>query len=269
MKKFTLLELMIVIAIIGILVSILLPSLWKAREAARNALCMSNIRQLATGLILYCKNSNNFFPDTERAGKYDKRNWSWAGNSMLKRNGLSRDDDFDNNGAANRPLNKYLGWQQGNEMEFLNCPSDNSLYNSHRDYSFEGKYSWYRMFGTSYSINKHPGPFTIGRDDGGPSRKGPQTLSAIREPSRMVMASGNDGNNAINQPTFWNVMGNQSASEAENGWVTIDQHRNYGGPGVRSNVVKADLSGTPSVPVVLNLNGTDLWDNWKWSEDPR
>ncbi|MCH2208096.1 MAG: prepilin-type N-terminal cleavage/methylation domain-containing protein [Lentisphaerales bacterium] len=42
MKKFTLMELLIVIAIIGILTSILLPSLHKAREKTKSAVCKSN-----------------------------------------------------------------------------------------------------------------------------------------------------------------------------------------------------------------------------------
>ena len=59
MRKFTLLELLIAIAIIGILLSLLLPSLGKAREHAYFAVCKSNNKQLMTAFALYAKNNEN------------------------------------------------------------------------------------------------------------------------------------------------------------------------------------------------------------------
>ena len=50
---FTLVELLVVVAIIALLMSILLPSLSRARETARSVVCKSNLRQMTTGWIQY------------------------------------------------------------------------------------------------------------------------------------------------------------------------------------------------------------------------
>jgi len=52
---FTLIELLVVIAIIAILAAILFPVFAKAREKARQTMCASNNKQIATALLMYCQ----------------------------------------------------------------------------------------------------------------------------------------------------------------------------------------------------------------------
>jgi prepilin-type N-terminal cleavage/methylation domain-containing protein len=68
MKKFTLIELLIVIAIIGILVSLLLPSLGSARDRAKIAVCMSNHAQIMRGLTQYASKNNHSLPPANLGG---------------------------------------------------------------------------------------------------------------------------------------------------------------------------------------------------------
>ncbi|MBA4039363.1 MAG: hypothetical protein C0468_03380 [Planctomyces sp.] len=60
---FTLIELLVVIAIIATLVAILLPSLRNARQAARGAVCLSQIRQIGLAHAAYANEHRERFPD--------------------------------------------------------------------------------------------------------------------------------------------------------------------------------------------------------------
>jgi len=61
-SAFTLIELLTVIAIIGILAAILIPTVGRVRESARSIQCGSNMRQITMALRLYAQDNRNFFP---------------------------------------------------------------------------------------------------------------------------------------------------------------------------------------------------------------
>jgi prepilin-type N-terminal cleavage/methylation domain-containing protein/prepilin-type processing-associated H-X9-DG protein len=63
LAAFTLIELLTVIAIIGILAAILIPTVGSVREAAKASVCVSNLRQIGLSTILYALDNKDRLPD--------------------------------------------------------------------------------------------------------------------------------------------------------------------------------------------------------------
>ncbi len=68
-KGFTLIELLVVIAIIAILAAILFPVFARAREKARQTSCLSNVKEIALGALMYAQDYD------EKLGIYDWQAW--------------------------------------------------------------------------------------------------------------------------------------------------------------------------------------------------
>jgi prepilin-type N-terminal cleavage/methylation domain-containing protein len=99
-KGFTLIELLVVIAIIALLVSILLPSLQKAQDLAKEAICRQNMSSAFRALTLYAEDNDGWIPP--RGGN---RNTYWAKWWQF----LS--PDVDHGGGSG--VHGYAGWSSG------------------------------------------------------------------------------------------------------------------------------------------------------------
>jgi prepilin-type N-terminal cleavage/methylation domain-containing protein/prepilin-type processing-associated H-X9-DG protein len=69
-RGFTLVELLVVIGIIALLISILLPSLSKARRAANSLSCAANLRSIVQGMQIYATQYKGFYPGGMTSGRF-------------------------------------------------------------------------------------------------------------------------------------------------------------------------------------------------------
>lgn len=74
-RGFTLVELLVVIAMVAVLAAMLLPVLSRARESARKAACQSNLRQIGTAFRLYASDYDELYPCNGDRNLWMGRNW--------------------------------------------------------------------------------------------------------------------------------------------------------------------------------------------------
>ena len=118
-RGFTLIELLVVIAIIGILAAMVFPVFARARESARKAVCLSNVKNIALAIQMYLGDNNDTFPPTDHDQEFNDYWTQQAANRPWGDNGCP-------DGAFK--ANPYLRWpvirdEYTKNRDVWRCPS--------------------------------------------------------------------------------------------------------------------------------------------------
>jgi len=128
---------LVVIGIIALLISILLPSLSRAREQGNKIACLSNMRQIGNAIIMYTTANKGFFPRSAALSEQSDDWIYWQADRATTRDQC--------------PFVNYMGEKFFNPAHYR-CPSD--VYDDHPTYPF------------SYTMNEFMGGLLYAPDPG-------------------------------------------------------------------------------------------------------
>jgi prepilin-type N-terminal cleavage/methylation domain-containing protein/prepilin-type processing-associated H-X9-DG protein len=188
---FTLVELLVVIGIIALLLSILLPSLRKARAIAMRLACASNLKQISLAMNLYLNGNENTYPCAQDPVSTAPAYWLWMGRGWR---------GF---------VEPYLGGNiDANNPSVLFCPQDHAAKDNYESTSY------------AYSMAFYHSPDQIDDMNSYADTYGKNSLPSI--PQRSLNVARPSGKILIGE---W--LSNHAPVSNDPGWWTWEGSRNF------------------------------------------
>lgn len=205
---FTLVELLTVIAIIGILAAILIPVVGRIRQGARAATCLRNLSGIGTAFQLYAADNNGLYP----ALRWKNSNKGVAGTNPTEDNWQTELSRYQSRAVTDLSQLKAAG------DSYVFCPEFVS------NYSDDPR--WTSTISTSAGYGMNPNLGTTGGNPWDIRFKAAQ----IPRPARTILV-GDSGNHHLNVTTSWPV-----DASVLGGYTSGDPVRHAG----RANYLYAD-----------------------------
>lgn len=187
---FTLVELLVVVAVIAMLAALLLPALSRARESAQRAACQNNLRQLGIAFELYLEENRDTYPAAQDPVSVSPYYWLWMGRGWR------------------RLLAEYVPGDKENPGVFF-CPSDvrQKSVDVYERTSYAYSMAFYHPPEHIDSVDDYTATFR------NPMPTVPQRAASVRNPSKKVLLG------------EW--FANHDAFAGDQGWFAWGGKRNY------------------------------------------
>lgn len=203
---FTLVELLVVVAIVAILAAFLFPVFSRARQRARQTACLSNLRQLALATFQYAQDSDDHYPYGGDPSDLDTTSWQYW------QQGKYWPDILQMQANHQSLPNVMAGYIK--DTRIWECPDDNGFKvgGSFEDLPLDAGSSCFRTFGMSYIYTT-------------PLALDAQTVGGVRAWSRLPPYSEHD---PVDVPLFSDHVGHWHGgverSEERLNMVMVDGH---------------------------------------------